>query len=152
MKILKIHASYLSKTPFTNRPQNLEMVKVDCKRKKRKKTKSDLSNHVLILQVLTHIGTHLFQRLLVSVALYPLWQHSTTEWTLLSLISFPPTHEFGSKHLPRGSTGWKTSLGLRGAKSRYLHPQILVLAAVCIYLDQMMSFPFFPKLFIIIYF
>jgi hypothetical protein len=31
-----MHCSYLSKTPFTNGPQNLKMVKVDCKRKKKK--------------------------------------------------------------------------------------------------------------------
>lgn len=40
--------SYLSKTPFTNGPENLKMVKVDCKRKRGEK-ESDVPNFVLVL-------------------------------------------------------------------------------------------------------
>lgn len=62
MKFLKIRHPYLSKTPFANGPQNLKMVKVDCKRKwGKERNRSDLLNLARVLESSPYIPTRVFQ-------------------------------------------------------------------------------------------
>ena len=91
MKCLKIRHPYLSKTPFANGPQNLKMVKVDCKRKRGKeRNKSDLPNLAWVPESPSYIPTRVPNGPLASIALHLPWQHSTMEGILFTTFYTPP--------------------------------------------------------------
>ena len=101
MGFFKIHHSYLSKTPFPNGPQNLKVVKVDCKRKRGEgRNKSDLPQQCTGSRKFSpaYLTTY-SKRLPVSTACVCCGYappQSGCPW------HFPP-HPPGSKHLPSGS-------------------------------------------------